>query len=89
MRDGQRKNQKGRAMGGMIKGITREVMEKGRGIAIEKEGMIVGKVKLRKQGWRIVEGLRKGKHGGNAAEVRGMSGGKGKENMHTNARREI
>jgi len=49
-----RKNKRGRAIGGMVMGIRRELIEKGRGIMTENEGIIVGKVKLGKQRWRIV-----------------------------------
>jgi len=38
-----RKNKKGRAMGGMVMGIRKELMEKERRIETEKEGMIVGR----------------------------------------------
>jgi len=49
-----RKNKRGRAMGGMVMGIRRELIEKERGIKTEKEGIIVGKIKLGMQRWRIV-----------------------------------
>lgn len=50
----KKKNRKGRAMGGMVMGIKREIVEKGKGIEIRKEGMIVGKVKSGEQSWRVV-----------------------------------
>lgn len=50
----EKKNRKGRAMGGMVMGIKREIVEKGKGIEIRKEGMIVGKVKSGEQSWRVV-----------------------------------
>jgi len=49
-----RKNKRGRAMGGMVMGIRRELFEKGKEIMTENEGMIVGNVKLGKQIWRIM-----------------------------------
>jgi len=49
-----RKSKRGRAMGDMVMGIRRELLEKGREIMTENEGMIVGRVKLGKQRWRIV-----------------------------------
>lgn len=36
----EKKNRKGRAMGGMVIGIKREIVEKGKGIEISKEGMM-------------------------------------------------
>jgi len=50
-----RKNKKGKAIGGMVMGIRKELMEKNRRIVTEKEGMIVGSAKIGKQRWRIVE----------------------------------
>jgi len=49
-----RKNKRGRAMGGMIMGIRKELFEKGGEITTENEGLIVGNLKLGKQRWRIV-----------------------------------
>lgn len=48
------KNKKGKAMGGMVMGIKREIVEKGKGIETGKEGMIVGRVKVGDQSWRVV-----------------------------------
>lgn len=36
----EKKNRKGRAMGGMVMGIKREIVEKGKGIEISKEGIM-------------------------------------------------
>lgn len=35
-------------------GIKREIVEKGKGIETGKEGMIVGRVKVGEQSWRVV-----------------------------------
>lgn len=50
----KRKNRKGRAMGGMIMGIRRELMEEGVKMETEKEELMVGRVKRGKERWRIV-----------------------------------
>jgi len=49
-----RNNKRGRAMGGMVMGIRKELMEKGEEIMTENEGIMVGNIKLGKQNWRIV-----------------------------------
>lgn len=50
----EKKNRIGRAMGGMVMGIKREIVEKGKRIETGKEGMIVGRVKVGEQSWRVV-----------------------------------
>lgn len=50
----EKKNGKGKAMGGMVMGIKREIVEKGKGIETGKEGMIVGRVIVGEQSWRVV-----------------------------------
>lgn len=49
-----RRNRKGRAMGGMIMGIRREMLEKGTKIETEREGIIIGRVKQEEERWRVV-----------------------------------
>lgn len=39
--------------GGMIMGIRREIMERGTEIKQEKKGIIVGRIKLGRERWRI------------------------------------
>jgi len=50
----RKESKKGRAKGGMVMGIRKEWMEKGRGIEVEEEGIMVGRVKLGEQRWNIV-----------------------------------
>jgi len=50
----RRESKKGRAKGGMLLGIRKECIEKGRGIEMEEEGIMVGRVKMGEQRWRIV-----------------------------------
>ncbi|XP_067208444.1 golgin subfamily A member 6-like protein 25 [Linepithema humile] len=50
----EKKNKKGRAMGGMIMEIKKEMMEKGKKIETEREGLIIGRIRKRKQKWRVV-----------------------------------
>jgi len=50
----RRESKKGRAKGGVIMGIRKEWIEKGRGIEVEKEGIVVERVKVGEQRWRIV-----------------------------------
>ena len=49
-----RKSEKGRAMGGMLMGIRREIAEKGRRIETEKEGLMVGRINKGGDRWRII-----------------------------------
>lgn len=42
----KRRSRKGRAIGGMVMGIRKEVMEKGQEIKSEREGMIEGRVRV-------------------------------------------
>jgi len=55
-----KENKRGRAMGGMIMGIREEMAEKEKKGRIEKEGMMVGKVRVGKENWRIIGIYRKG-----------------------------
>lgn len=57
-----RKNRKGRAMGGMIMGIRKELLEKGTKIESVREGIMMGKVRIWKEKWRIT-GVYIGKNG--------------------------
>lgn len=50
----EKKNRKGKAMGEMVMGIKREIVEKGKRIETGKEGMIVGRVIVGEQSWRVV-----------------------------------
>ncbi|XP_067208522.1 golgin subfamily A member 6-like protein 22 [Linepithema humile] len=50
----EKKNKKGRAMGGIIMGIKKEMMEKGKKIEMEREGLIIGRIRKGKQKWRVV-----------------------------------
>jgi len=60
----KRRSKKGRAIGGMLMGIRKVILEKGKGIGIEREGMMVGRIRQKKESWRVVgvyvgEGLEK------------------------------
>lgn len=48
-------SKKGKAMGGMLVGIKRELWEKGEKIEVSREGIIVGRIKEGRRSWRIVE----------------------------------
>lgn len=50
----KRRNRKGRAMGRMIMGIRRELMEEGRRVETVTEGLMMGRVKRGEERWRIV-----------------------------------
>lgn len=50
----RRRSRKGRAMGGMLMGIRREVLERGTRIEVEEEGIMMGRVKQGREIWRIV-----------------------------------
>ncbi|XP_071576349.1 uncharacterized protein [Temnothorax nylanderi] len=50
----KKKNKKGRAMGGMIMGIRKEIKEKGTEIGRGREGLIEGKVRIGKEKWNII-----------------------------------
>lgn len=50
----KKRNKKGRAMGEMMIGIKKEVMEEGEKIETKTEGLMVGKVKREDERWRIV-----------------------------------
>jgi len=45
----ERESRKERASEGMLRGIRKEMVEKGKGVKIMREGMIVGRVKVEKQ----------------------------------------
>jgi len=47
-------SKKGKAKGGLTMGRRKEGIEKGKGIEVEKERIMVGRVKMEKQRWRIV-----------------------------------
>lgn len=49
-----RKNRKGRAMGGLVIGIKWKLVEKGEEIKVNSEGIIIKKVKVEKEKWRII-----------------------------------
>jgi len=50
----ERENKKGRAKGRMIMGIRKKMVEKGKGVEVIREGIVMGKVKMGKQKWRII-----------------------------------
>lgn len=50
----KRKNRKGRAMGGLIMGMRRELVNRGKGIEEIREGVMVGRVGVKEDRWRIV-----------------------------------
>lgn len=45
---------KGRAMEGMIMEIKKEIWKRGSRIEVEREGIIVGKVRVEGEKWRVV-----------------------------------
>ncbi|XP_029176098.1 trichohyalin-like [Nylanderia fulva] len=49
-----RKKKRGRAKGGMIMGIKKEIAEKGGMMELSKEGFVVGRVKIGKEKWRVI-----------------------------------
>lgn len=49
-----RKKKKGKAMGRMIMGIKKELMEKETNIESVKEGIMMGKVRIGKEKWRVI-----------------------------------
>nr|XP_012235057.1 PREDICTED: trichohyalin-like [Linepithema humile] len=54
MQEAKRVNKKGRAMGGMIMGIRKDILENGTGIEKEKEGIMVGNIKIGEKRWKII-----------------------------------
>jgi len=50
----RRECRKGRAKGGMVMGIRKELIEKGERIETEREGVISGKVRVGKQIWKVI-----------------------------------
>lgn len=50
----KRKNKKGRAMGGMIMGIRKELNEKEQETYTEKEGIMMGGVRVGGERWKII-----------------------------------
>jgi len=49
-----RKGKRGRAKGGMIMGVKKDLMEEGKGIHVETENIILGDIKQGKERWRII-----------------------------------
>lgn len=49
-----RKSKTGRAMGGMVMGIRRELTGKGIKMEVKEEGIIVEEIRQKKEKWRIV-----------------------------------
>jgi len=49
-----RMNKKGRAMGGMLMGIRRDLTEKGIKMEVKEEGIIVGEIRQGREKWKIV-----------------------------------
>lgn len=54
VRKAVRKGKRGRAIGGLVMGIRKEVKEQEEGIISDREGMIEGKVKVGNEKWRII-----------------------------------
>lgn len=54
MQPATRRNKRGRAMGGMIMGIKREMVDREKEIDIDEEGLIRGSVKVKGEKWRII-----------------------------------
>lgn len=50
----KRKNKKGRAMGGMIMGIRKELNEKEQETYTEEEGLMMGGVRVGGERWKII-----------------------------------
>lgn len=50
----KKEHRRGRARGGLIMGIKKEIWERDTKIETEKEGFIVGRVRLGEEGWRVV-----------------------------------
>lgn len=50
----KRENRKGRAMREMLMGIKKELIEKETKIEVEREGMVIGRVRRGVEKWRIV-----------------------------------
>jgi len=69
---------KGKASGGILMGIRKEIMEKGSRIKIKRERILVRRVKIGSQRWRVVvQNTCKKKHGRNVAKYSVESRGKG------------
>lgn len=54
MQEARKKNKKGRAMGGMLMGTRKELLEKGAGIETDREGIVIGNIKKGEERWRII-----------------------------------
>ncbi|XP_029155012.1 uncharacterized protein PF11_0207-like, partial [Nylanderia fulva] len=59
-----RKKKRGRAKGGMIMGIKKEIAEKGGMMELSKEGFVVGRSKDREGKWRVIGVVRRRRGGG-------------------------
>lgn len=53
MQGATRKGKRKRAMGGMLIGIRRDLIEKGKEISVKEEG-VVGEVRKEAEKWRII-----------------------------------
>jgi len=49
-----RKGKRGRAKGGMMMGVKKDLMEERKGIHVETENIILGDIKQGKERWRII-----------------------------------
>jgi len=49
-----REGKRGRAKGGMIMGVKKDMMDKEKKIFTETEGLIIGEVRRKKETWRII-----------------------------------
>ncbi|EZA56066.1 hypothetical protein X777_03893 [Ooceraea biroi] len=54
MQEARRKSKKGRVMGGMVMGIRKRMMDKGKKVEVDKEGLMVGKIRCGRKRWRVI-----------------------------------
>lgn len=54
MQYAEKRNKKGRAMGGMVMGIRKELMKREGEINVRTERLITGRVKIGRGSWRVV-----------------------------------
>ncbi|EZA49489.1 hypothetical protein X777_12283 [Ooceraea biroi] len=54
MQEAKRKSKKGRAMGGMVMGIRKGMLNKRKKVEVGKEGLMVGKIRCGRERWRVV-----------------------------------
>ena len=54
VQEASRKNKKGRAMGGLIMGIRKELKARGTKIKTEENGLIIGQVIIENEKWKVI-----------------------------------